>query len=174
MSFLTAAVLLASAIAVVTDVRTRRIPNWLTFGLAAVALGNGAMHGIVPALETAGIYITVMALGLLAFSLGWLGGGDVKLLAAASAAFGFPDCIAFVIYTSIGGGIIAVAVSLAQGRLFTVFRGAFNVLRPLAVRGTVAIAPSAPTMLPYGCAIALGATVVALANSVAPYLRLPI
>ena len=67
-----------------------------------------------------------------------------------------------------------MAVSLAQGRLITAVSGALGVLRPLAVRGTVSVAPRETTMLPYGCAIALGATVVALANSVAPYLRLPI
>ena len=174
MPYLIPIVLAAAALAVLTDVRSRRIPNWLTYGLAIVALGFQALHGFVPALEAIGIYVVVMFLGLLAFSLGWLGGGDVKLLAAAAAAFGFPDCVAFVLYTSIGGGLLAVAVSLARGQLLANLASALAVLRPLAVRGTVVVAPKTKTMLPYGCAIAFGATVVALANSVAPYLRLPI
>ena len=74
----------------------------------------------------------------------------------------------------VNGFAMLVAVSLARGQLLANLASALAVLRPLAVRGTVVVAPKTKTMLPYGCAIAFGATVVALANSVAPYLRLPI
>jgi len=70
----------ASAAAAVFDVLIRRIPNALTYTLLSVGLifaysGNG--------LEAASVAISIVTLpALIAFSLGVLGGGDVKLLAA--------------------------------------------------------------------------------------------
>jgi prepilin peptidase CpaA len=174
MSYLTLVVLLACAIAVVTDVRSRSIPNWLTFGLAFCAIVVQAFSGPSAVLVSVIIYVAVMILGSVVFALGWLGGGDVKLLAAAAAAFGWPDCVVFLIYTSIGGGILALTVSAARGRLFTTVAGALAAVRPLAYGNIQAVAPRTKTVLPYGCAIALGAAAVALADSVAPFLRLPL
>jgi prepilin peptidase CpaA len=172
MSFLTVLVLVACAIAVVMDLRSRRIPNWLTLGLAVAAVAGQGLNGPLALLAAIAIYVAVMLLGCVAFSLGWLGGGDVKLLAAAAAAFGWPDCVGFLIYTSLGGGILAVAVAAAQGRLLaTVLRVLASMPLFAGWRPVVAAAPNT-TMLPYGCAIALGATAVAMADSVAPFLRL--
>jgi prepilin peptidase CpaA len=168
-------VLAACAVAAITDLRTRRIPNALSLGLAALVLVCAATHGLFAFLVAAGIYAGVMVLGLLAFSAGWLGGGDVKLAAAAAAAFGYPGCVAFLLYMSLGGGILAIVVAMAKGRLSTTVSGTLGVLRPFAFRGVAATPPSPSSIrLPYACAIAFGATVVALANSVAPILRLPL
>lgn len=174
MSYLTIVVLFACAIAVVTDVRSRSIPNWLTFGLAVVAIAGNAFAGPLAVLVAVAIYVAVMVVGSIVFSLGWLGGGDVKLLAAAAAAFGWPDCVVFLIYTSLGGGILALAVSVVRGQLVTTVSGALATMRPFAYGNVQATAPRTKTVLPYGCAIALGAAAVALADSVAPFLRLPL
>src|SRR3984957_16991624 len=93
-------VLAACLVGAFTDLRSRRVPNALSFGLAAVVIALAAFHGPVAVGKASGIYGGVMALGLIAFSFGWLGGGDVKLAAAAAAAFGYPECIAFLIYMS--------------------------------------------------------------------------
>jgi prepilin peptidase CpaA len=165
-------VLVACAVAVWTDVSSRRIPNAITATLAAIALGFHALHGFAAFASAVGILIGVMLLGTLAFSMHWLGGGDVKLAAAAGAAFGYPDVLLFLIYTSLGGGILAVAYMAFRGRLGELFGNAVGVLRPFAYRGTVAVAPAQSTALPYACAIALGASAVALSHSIAPSLRL--
>ncbi len=79
-------VLAACAIAVATDLTFRRIPNALTIGLAFVALALHATQGLGSFAVSLAALVAVMLLGLGAFSMGWLGGGDVKLAAAAAAA----------------------------------------------------------------------------------------
>lgn len=167
-------VLGACIVAAFTDLRSRRVPNVLSFGLAVVVFAFAATHGVVSFLIALAIYLAVMVLGLFAFSAGWLGGGDVKLAAAAAAAFGYPGSIEFLIYMSLGGGLLAIAVAIARGRLRATVSGTLGVMRPLAYRGTTVVAPRDSIRLPYACAIAFGAAVLALANSVAPFLRLPL
>jgi prepilin peptidase CpaA len=167
-------VLAACAVAVATDVSSRRIPNALTLALAAAALGLHAMQGWASFGASLAALVAVMLLGFAAFSMGWLGGGDVKLAAAAAAAFGFPDAVPFLLYTAIGGGLLALVVALVTGRASTVIRSVALILRPFAYKGTIAVAPTKPIMLPYAVAIAAGATAVALSHTAAPFLRLPL
>ncbi|MGH7755067.1 MAG: prepilin peptidase [Vulcanimicrobiaceae bacterium] len=167
-------VLAACAVAVVTDVRARRIPNLLTGALALAALGFAGFQGAIAFFTCAGLMVGVLLVGFVAFSLGWLGGGDVKLLAAAGGALGTHDVVAFLLYTAIGGGILAVAVTLATGRTRAVASSVAGLVRPFAVAGTAPQAPVRPTMLPYAVAIAFGAVAVALSHSAAPFLRLPL
>jgi prepilin peptidase CpaA len=160
------------ALAVWTDITTRRIPNVLTGTLAVVALGSQSLQGAAAFASAVAILIGVLVLGSFAFSLHWLGGGDVKLAAGVGAAFGYPDVLLFLVYTSLCGGILAVGYMAFRGRLGELFGNTVAVLRPFAYRGTVAVAPAQSTALPYACAIAAGACAVALSHSLAPSLRL--
>src|SRR5262245_64849156 len=91
-------------VACVTDLRTRRIPNVLTFGAAALAL---AFHGIVgglPGVQSAALgWLAGLAMFLPFFLLGGMGGGDVKLLAALGAWLGPGEAFWLAIYASIAG-----------------------------------------------------------------------
>jgi prepilin peptidase CpaA len=165
-------VLAACTIAVATDVATRRIPNWLTAGLALAALGLHAMQGWAPLGIALLQLVVVMLVGFLAFSMKWLGGGDVKLLAASAAALDPGDVALLLLYTALGGGVLALVVAASTGRLAQVFGSVALVLRPFAYKGTTAVAPRNPIMLPYACAIASGAIAVALSHTAAPFLRL--
>jgi prepilin peptidase CpaA len=167
-------VLAACSVAVLTDLRTRRIPNFLTVTLALAALALQATHGWVAFGGALAILVVVLALGSVAFGHHWLGGGDVKLLAAGAAALGFPDAVPFLIYTALGGGVLALVVAVATGRLVPVLRSVASMLRPFAYRGTVAAPPAHPIVLPYAVAIACGAVAVALSHTAAPYLKLPL
>ena len=103
----------------------------------------------------------------------WLGGGDVKLAAAAAAAFGYPDAVAFVLYTSIGGGLLAIVIALVHGRLGATAANVAQMVQPMMIGRTVAaLTPARRLMLPYAVAIAFGAVAVALSHSVLPFLRL--
>jgi prepilin peptidase CpaA len=119
-SFVALVVLSIGVIACVTDLRTRRIPNLLTFGAAALAL---VFHGIVgglPGVQSAALgWLAGVAVFLPFFLLGGMGGGDVKLLAALGAWMGPGDAFWLAIYASIAGGVMAVAVSVARGYLTT-------------------------------------------------------
>jgi prepilin peptidase CpaA len=168
-------VLGACAIAVATDLRSRRIPNWLTAALAVAALGFHAASGGIAGLGIAvATLLAVLFIGFVAFSFKWLGGGDVKLLAAGAAALGFPDAVPFLVYTAVGGGLLAIVFALATGRFMTVMKSVTLLLRPFAYKGTTPVAPVNPIMLPYACAIAFGAVAVALSHTAAPFLRLPL
>jgi len=174
MTFAMWLVLGACAIAVATDLRSRRIPNWLTAALAVAALGLHAAGGLAAVGIALAILVGVMFLGLIAFSFGWLGGGDVKLLAAGAAALGFPDAVPFLVYTAIGGGILAVVFAVVTGRVGSVMTNVGLMLRPFAYKGTQAVAPTSGIMLPYAVAIAFGAIAVALSHNALPFLRLPL
>ena len=110
-------------IACVTDIRTRRIPNLLTFGAAGAALVFHGISGGLQGLQTAALgWIVGTALFLPFFLLGGMGGGDVKLLAALGAWLGPGAAFWLAIYSSIAGGVLAVVVALARGYLMTALR----------------------------------------------------
>ena len=112
------AALLVASVACVFDLRTRRIPNWLTFGSAALALGfqfaagglSGVGHGILG-------WMTGVAVLLTPFLLGGMGGGDVKLVGALGAWLGPGETFWVVMYTGIAGAAMALVVGAWQGYL---------------------------------------------------------
>jgi prepilin peptidase CpaA len=108
-----------AAIACVTDLRTRRIPNVLTFGAAAAGL----------VMTSAGGWVIGFALFFPMFILGGLGAGDVKLLAAFGAWLG-PWTVFFVaMYSAIAGGVFGIAVALGTGYLRTALHNIGFLLR---------------------------------------------
>ena len=76
-------------VATFTDLRSRRIPNWLVlpFLVAGFAVSGWlyGWHGILQSLEGAGLALAIY--GLL-FFLGGMGAGDVKLCIAIGAWIG--------------------------------------------------------------------------------------
>jgi prepilin peptidase CpaA len=99
------------------DVRTRRIPNGLVYAISILGLlrlmlaGDWAAAGY-----TLAAGFLVLAVGVLMFWRGFLGGGDAKLLAAAVLLVGYRDLFDFLFLMSIFGGFVALAV-LAADRL---------------------------------------------------------
>jgi prepilin peptidase CpaA len=155
------------AIAIVTDLRARKIPNWLTAALAATALVLHVPAGwaaVGCALAAGGV---IFALGAVAHSVRVLGGGDVKLLAAGALAVGYPDCVIFVLYTCLGGGVLAVFFALAQGRL----RSTLSKVGTFALTRTLLDDAGPSARMPYAVAIAFGAAIVALADTILPSVR---
>jgi prepilin peptidase CpaA len=112
------AVLTMCALACAWDLRTRLIPNWLTFGGAglglAVATATGGLGGL---LASGAGWLVGLLLFFPIFMLRGLGAGDVKLLAAVGAWLGSTTVLWVALYTAIAGGVLAVAASLAAGYL---------------------------------------------------------
>src|SRR5262249_22109493 len=100
-------------IAAVCDVRTRRIPNLLTFGGATCALVcHGLLGGTTGLAMSIGGWLLGIALFFPFFALRGLGGGDVKLLCAFGACLG-PFVVLYVgFYSTLAGGVFAVVVAL--------------------------------------------------------------
>ena len=158
-----AVLLIATLAAAVTDVRVRRIPNVLTGGAAVAALVLHAPAGIIPELTCIAAMCAAFALGSVAFSAGWFGGGDVKLIAACCGLAGLPGAVALVLYILVCGALLALVTAVLSGRLVALVRSTASV----AARGGA----SERTLLPYGVAIAAGSIVYALSTLV-PALRL--
>ena len=90
------------------DIASYTIPNALqlaligTFFIFALVAGIG----LVPfALHLAAGFLG-LAVGFLFFSLGYVGGGDAKLFAAAALWFGLSDLPGFALYASVFGGVL--------------------------------------------------------------------
>ena len=137
--------------AAVRDLASFTIPNWISIALAA-AFAPAALLAGVP-LPDIGIGFAVgagmLVVGAGMFALGWIGGGDAKLMAAAALWIGLKGLAPFAIYTALAGGLLAVAL--------VALRSAW--LRPLAAAGpgwTQRLATPGEAA-PYGVAIAAGA-----------------
>ena len=106
------------ALACITDLRTRRIPNVLTFSAAAFAL---LFHLVTGGPSAAGWSVAGWFVGALLFfpmfALRGMGAGDLKLLAAVGAWLGPTQVALAALATSLAGGLIAVVVALAYGYL---------------------------------------------------------
>jgi len=124
----TLSVLAIALIACVFDIRTRRIPNLLTFGAAIAA---GALNLVVGGLSglgwsTVGWLVPVL-LFLPFFALQGLGAGDVKLLGALGAWLGPLNALYLAFFTALAGGVAALLVVCFRGYV----RQAFGNLRLL-------------------------------------------
>ena len=73
--------LLGLAAAVAIDVRSRRIPNWLTAAIAAGGLGIAAAGGALTIRQAIVGAVVGLALMLPGHLIGATGAGDVKLMA---------------------------------------------------------------------------------------------
>jgi prepilin peptidase CpaA len=112
---------IALAIAVAAcgfDLRTRRIPNALTFGAAVVAVAvNVLAMGSSGFMTAGGGWLLGVVLFFPFFALGGMGGGDVKLLGAIGAWLGPEAVLHVAFYSAIAGGVLAVVVALRTGYL---------------------------------------------------------
>ena len=148
------------AIAIYGEVKARRIPNYLTVGACVFALGVSLIEGGFEGFANSFIGLMIGGGVFLPFCLlGLIGGGDMKLMAAAGALVGYPLVLRSVADTCVAGGILAVAVAAWNGTLLTALAGAFQTLfgmqkrrKPASSKG---LATAAPT-IPYGMAIAAG------------------
>ena len=119
------------AIATATDLRTRRIPNWLVgpfavAGLLASAIQSG-WHGLAHSIG--GMALGLALLGVLALK-GGMGMGDVKLCAAIGAWIWSQQLLFALLLTGIAGGVIALVWLIANGSLGDMLRVIWRRLVP--------------------------------------------
>jgi prepilin peptidase CpaA len=148
MTLLAVAAIGVLAWAAAGDVASRRIPNRLVGLLAALgalrlALDPGAGWPAAGADVALALAVFVAGAGL--FRAGMLGGGDVKLTAAATLWVGAAAFWTFLAATALAGGLMALG----------------HLARRAAVGGR---GQPTPASLPYGVAIAAGGVIGTLAR----------
>ena len=96
--------IIVSLIGAIYDLKSRRIPNWLTLGTFGVILLFSIFSFKIE-------YVVNCILGFLAgllllfipYVLGGMGAGDVKLLAALGSLVGYKDVVLIFFYSAICG-----------------------------------------------------------------------
>ncbi|HEX7865355.1 MAG TPA: A24 family peptidase [Variovorax sp.] len=162
------------AVAAVSDWRSYRIPNWLTFGGALFALVYGTIAARTP---TAGALSAFGGLGvgfaamLPFYAIGIMGAGDVKLMAMSGAFLGPEQTLMAVLFTFIAGGLAAMAFAIHRRRLVRMLANVKAAAQGVMVSSIAGVRPSGAInadqsvgKLPYGVCIAVGTVVEVLVH----------
>jgi prepilin peptidase CpaA len=147
--------------AALLDVRTRKIPNWLTvpgFVLGVIVhLLFGGWHGALFSLEGAGLALLIVLPLVL---LRGLGAGDWKLMGAVGALLG-PVGMLIVLFVSVMvSGLMAVASMVQAHKVVATLRNVVVLVRGFFIFGwrpNPQISLDNPTLLksPFGVAAAI-------------------
>ena len=95
------------------DWRSRTIPNWLNAAIAAGALPFWWASGLALWPDVAlhvGVAFALFAIFALAFQLGLMGGGDVKMLAALALWLPAGAVLQMLVIMSLAGGVLTLAL----------------------------------------------------------------
>ena len=109
------AIVLSSVLmlAVITDIRTRKIPNILTFPTMIVGLTyhslTASWKGLIYSVEGLALGIVLF---LIPYIMGGMGAGDAKLMGAIGAVIGPRGVFLASLFTAVAGGFYALIVLL--------------------------------------------------------------
>jgi prepilin peptidase CpaA len=158
----TAAVLVVSTF---TDVRSRRIPNWLVLPFLGLGIAVSGWlygwHGVGSSL--AGAALGFFIYGFL-FWMGGMGAGDVKLCAAIGAWIGPSQLLISLLFTSLAGGAMVLIWALSGGFLKELFLHAGDLAFGSKERGEVVLSNPLRRKMPYAPAIAIGTLISFIAR----------
>lgn len=141
------------AFAAASDLFTMTIPNrvsiLLVAGFFVLALASGmSLEAMLSHVGAGGLMLVI---AFTCFAMGWVGGGDAKLVAAAGLWFGFGHLLHYLLYASVLGG--ALTLSLLQLRQWPL-------PYPLLRQEWLLRLHSKESGIPYGIALGLGALLV--------------
>jgi prepilin peptidase CpaA len=100
------------AFAASSDLLTMTISNRLSLALTGSFFLLTLVIGM--SLPVIGMHLAAAALVLAFsfgfFSMGWIGGGDAKLVAATALWFGFENLLDYLVYASLFGGVLTLVL----------------------------------------------------------------
>jgi prepilin peptidase CpaA len=150
-------------VSAVVDMRTRRVPNPLTMGIAAIGLGFAATRLSDMTIAAAALGWGVgLGLMLLPYLFGAMGGGDLKLFAALGTFLGPRPTLQAFLYTLVAGGVLAVVVALQRRRLQETMHNAAALVASGGANAAAIEHPTSNNRFAYAPAIAVGTLVAAL------------
>ena len=137
-------------VAAAEDAWRLRISNFVSAGVIVAAFVAVALAGPISGLwQNLLLFVAMLVVGTFLFARGWMGGGDIKLLAASALWFDLESGWKMLVAVAIAGGIEAILVILL--RLLP---------SPDAARQRIAILRR-KAGIPYGIAIAGGMAMMA-------------
>ncbi len=147
-------------IAALRDATSYTIPNWISLAAAGLFAPVALAAGVPLPAVGMGLLVGAgaLVLGMALFALGWVGGGDAKLMAACGAWLGVASFLPFLTVTAVAGGALALTLLYARKLRDWTPAGAPAWLRRLLTPGE---------SVPYGVAIAAGALLTFPASPVA-------
>jgi prepilin peptidase CpaA len=134
-------------VAAVSDIRSRRIPNWTVVALLALFVAWCFVGPAVQPLWALAAFGIALVGTLALYLLNVVGAGDSKLFAAAALFAGFKGLALLALATALIGGVIAIGMMLVNPK---------RVLRGLTAKGR----GEKQLGIPYGVPIALAALLV--------------
>jgi prepilin peptidase CpaA len=149
--------------AAILDLKTRRVPNWITIpaALAAIAVNvfAGAGGGASTSLKGLGIALLVY---FPLYALRAMGAGDVKLMGAIGAAVGPANWLLIFVLTAILGGIGAIITVTMRhrwrrtfGNVGSLFNSSVRLEAPFDRSSDLSIGNKGAATLPHAVPIAL-------------------
>ena len=147
----------------VIDLRTRRVPNALTIGMAVSGVTAAAtgLSGLSVGASLAGFGVG-LALMLPGHLIAGTGAGDVKLFAASGTLVGPVTIATAFFYTAIAGGVLAVFVAIRRRRLQRTLDATAGLVSGNAADAAAIESPLANNRFAYAPAIAAGTLLAAL------------
>src|SRR3954463_9780841 len=141
------------AFAAASDLLTMTIPNRIALALIGGFLGLAVLSGMgfYDILSHVGAGAAVLGVAFACFAFGWIGGGDAKIAAAAALWFGFAHLLDYLVYASLFGG--ALTLALLQFRQWPL---------PYSLAGQAWLLKlhAKETGIPYGIALAIGSLMI--------------
>ena len=148
------------------DLRWGTVYNWLTYPAILAGLALGALQGSAAGDTAAGLTDHILGFGfgfgilLVAYLLGGMGGGDVKLMGAVGALLGWQDWAALhaVFYSFLVGAALGLILVVWRGRVRILLRRLWMAIRILPLpTATLDEAAGTPTLrVPFGFAVCVG------------------
>jgi len=167
------------------DVKEKKIPNLLTFPVMLAGLISNiiisSLNGVV--FSFAGFFLG-LAIFFVPFALGYMGAGDVKLMAAIGALMGWRFTVLSSLFSAIAGAIVVFGYLIYKKKLFSYFKKYFvamarmllniiyfsdkniigNKIKKFAFSDEIESKENEKMYVPYGLSIALGTLFVLVGN----------
>ncbi len=150
--------------AAATELKQGKIYNWLTYPAIVAGLALGAVRGAAGGAAWDGFTQSALGFGFgfgvlfLAYVLGGMGGGDVKLMGAVGAFLAWPGALYGTFYSFLVAAAMGLALMVWRGQTRAVLRRLGVGLRLLTVPGVriEEAVPPGSLQVPFGLAACIG------------------